>query len=110
MLNHNTGAMSVEGLYSGRAIAEAVGRRPLAEEARVITRVICGGQSSTGTDFSQTFLASTCEYHSTGVPYSYIVWGGEQQDLWWPQFRDMVSPHRHEQQSEQRGITFSLMC
>jgi hypothetical protein len=108
MLNHNTGAMSVEGLYSGRAIAEAVGRRPLIEEARVITRVICGGQSSTGTDFSQTFFGSHLSvsfYRGSILIYRL---GGEQQDRWWPQFRD--SPHRHEQQSEQRAITFSLMC
>jgi hypothetical protein len=40
----------------GRAMAQAVSRRSLTEEARVLSRVnacgICGGQSGTGTGFS----------------------------------------------------------
>jgi hypothetical protein len=41
----------------GRAMAEAISRRPVIAEARVRSRVspcgICGGQSGTGTGFSR---------------------------------------------------------
>jgi hypothetical protein len=37
-----------------------------------------------------------CQYHSTRVPYTYHLWH-EQQACWWPKFRDIVSPHRLEQ-------------
>jgi len=30
-----------------------------------------------------------------GFPYPCIIWGI---NSWWPQFRDIVSPHRHEEQ------------
>jgi hypothetical protein len=30
--------------------------------------------------------------------------GDEQWARWWPQFRDVVSPHRHKQQLSQNGI------
>jgi hypothetical protein len=49
----------------GRAMAQAVGRRPLTAKTRVRSRVsprgICGGQSGTGTGFP-------CQFHSTGAP------------------------------------------
>jgi hypothetical protein len=47
-------------LNIGRAMAQAVSRRPLTAEARVRSRVtpcgICGGQSGTGTGFSPRVL------------------------------------------------------
>jgi hypothetical protein len=63
----------------GHAIAQAVSCRALTAKARVHTRVspcgICGGQSGTGTGFSQNSLVflSISFYH--GSPYSYISWG-----------------------------------
>ena len=56
----------------GRAMAQAVSRRPLTAEARVRSRVcpcgICGGQSGTGTGFSTSTLVFSCQFHSTGAP------------------------------------------
>jgi len=68
-------------LKPGRAMAQAVSRRPLTAEARVRARVspcgICGGQSGTGTGFSPSSSVFPCQYHSTVAPYSSItaLWG-----------------------------------
>jgi hypothetical protein len=56
----------------GRAMAQAVSRRPLTAEARVRSRVspcvICGGQSGTGTSFSPSTSVFPCQFHSTDAP------------------------------------------
>ena len=56
----------------GRAMAQAVSRRPLIAEARVRSRVspcrICGGQSGTGTGFSLSTSVVPCQFHSTDAP------------------------------------------
>jgi hypothetical protein len=56
----------------GRAMAQAVSRRPLTAEARVRSQVnpcgICGGQSGTGTGFSPSTSLLPCQFHSTGAP------------------------------------------
>jgi hypothetical protein len=63
---------SIFNALSGRAMAQAVSRRPLTAEARVQSRVspcgICGGQSSTGTGFSPITSVVPCQFHSTGAP------------------------------------------
>ena len=56
----------------GRAMAQAVCRRPLTSEARVRSRIspcgICGGHSGTGTGFSPSASVFPCRFHSTGAP------------------------------------------
>jgi hypothetical protein len=63
----------------GRAMAQAVSRRPLTAEARVRARVnpcgICGGQSGTGTGFSLSSSVFPCRYHSTVALQTHIIWG-----------------------------------
>jgi hypothetical protein len=56
----------------GRAMAQAVSRRPFTAKARVRSRVgpcgICGGQNGTGTGFSPHISVFPCQFHSTGAP------------------------------------------
>jgi hypothetical protein len=59
-------------LIWGRAMAQAVSRRPPTAEARVRSRVspcgICGGRSGTGTGFCPSSSVFPCQFHSTGAP------------------------------------------
>jgi hypothetical protein len=52
-------------------MVQPVSRRPLTAEAQVRSRVspygICGGQSGTGTGFSQSTSLFPCQFHSTGA-------------------------------------------
>ena len=57
---------------SGRAMAQAVSRRPLIAEARLRSGVspcgIGGRQIGTGTGFSPSTSVFPCQFHSTGAP------------------------------------------
>jgi hypothetical protein len=57
---------------NGRAMVQAVNRRPVTAEARVRSLVspcgICGEQSGTGTGFSPSTLDFPSQFHSTGAP------------------------------------------
>jgi hypothetical protein len=59
-------------VVQGRAMVQAVSRRPPTVEARVRSRVrlcgICGGRSGTGTGFSLSTSVFPCQFHSTGAP------------------------------------------
>jgi hypothetical protein len=65
------GLMNYVKACTGRAMAQAVSRRPLSAEIRVRSRVgpcgICGGQSGIGTDFSPSTAVFPCQFHSTGA-------------------------------------------
>jgi hypothetical protein len=86
---------------TGRAMAQAVSRRPLAAEARfapgsvhaeiVVGKIVLG----------QVLLRVVRYFPVNVIPlwHSTLTYlGDEQQTRWWPQFRDIVSSHRHEQQ------------
>jgi hypothetical protein len=65
----------------GRVVAQVVSRRLLTAEARIRAQVslcrICGGQSGTGTGFSRSPSAFSCQYHSTATPYSVVYYLGQ---------------------------------
>jgi hypothetical protein len=49
--------------------------RPPTTEARVSTRGFSGGQSGSGTRFSQRFSVVPCQYHSTMAVHTHILLG-----------------------------------
>jgi hypothetical protein len=64
----------------GRAMAQAVSRRPLTAEARVCARVsqrvIFDEQSGTGTGFSPSSSDFPCQYHFTAALHTHVSSGG----------------------------------
>jgi hypothetical protein len=81
-------------------MAQAVSRRPLTAEAQDCTGVnpcgICTGQNVIEAGYSTSSWVFSCQYHSTVTLHTHMTPRDEQQARWWPQFRDIVSPHRHE--------------
>jgi hypothetical protein len=94
-----------------RAIAQTISHRPLTTTARIRDRFntcgICHRQNGTG-----TVSPSSSDFPVNVIPpfISILTYnlGDEQQAHWWPQFRDVVSPNRHEQ--EQHALSFTFWC
>jgi hypothetical protein len=85
-------------------MAQAVGHRPLTTEAPVHAQDspcgICGGQNSIGIGFSKSFDFPV----NIILPWLSILihhLEDEQQVCLRPRFRDIISPHRHEQHEEE---------
>jgi len=78
-------------------MAQAIIRRHLTANSRVRARFspcgIFGRQSGTGTRYSPSSLVLPCQY----PPWLSILKNHLGNEQWWPQFRDVVSPHWHEQ-------------
>jgi hypothetical protein len=83
-------------------MAQAVGRRPLTAMGRVRALIRpCGICCGTEIGFFASYLVFPCQCCPTWTPYSYMFWGDEQQACWWWQFRDIISPPRHEHHRHQ---------
>jgi hypothetical protein len=82
-------------------MTQAVNRRLLTAEARVRTLVrprgICDRQRGIGSGFYPSPLVSRCQYYFTMAVHTHISSVGRTIVRWRMQFRDIVSPHRHEQ-------------
>jgi hypothetical protein len=82
------------------AIAQDVSRRFCTAEARIFSRVIscgiCDERSGTGTGFLRVFWSSPAAYSTVAV-HTHTSSADEQQCHWSPQFREIISPYRHEQ-------------
>jgi hypothetical protein len=90
-------------LVIGPAMAQVVSRRSFITKARVRLPVspcgFCGGQTGNGTGFFQVLRVLPSISFHRGYILIYLL-GDEQQARWWPQFRDIISPHWHGQQRE----------
>jgi hypothetical protein len=84
-------------------MALAVSHRTLTAEVRVRTLVrpcdIYGVRSGIGTGFLRVLRVSPLNIIPPCLSILMYHLGYEQQARWWLQFRDIVSPHRHEQQA-----------
>jgi hypothetical protein len=100
------GSMRKLTLRLGRAMAQAVSRRSLIAEARVRARAIHSMWDLWWRECYWRVFSSSCSafpsvsFHWRSMPISHL--GGEQQACWWPQFADVVSPHRHKEQQERQ--------
>jgi hypothetical protein len=85
-------------------MVQAVRRRSLTAEAMVRAWVslcgTCGGHSAIGTVFLRIFLFFPVKIVPPGLSMLIYHLVDEHYDRWWLQFRDSVSPHRHEQQQQ----------
>jgi hypothetical protein len=83
-------------------MAQVVSRLPLTAEARVCSRFspcgMCGGQSCSEICFCPRSLVSPVSIITPWLSTVIYHLGDEKLAPWWPQLRDTVSPHRHEEQ------------
>jgi hypothetical protein len=92
---------------AGRAVAQAVGRGPVTTEVRVHARMSMWDLWWTKWHWERFFFEFfgfplSVSFHR-GSMLTYHL-GDEQQARWWSQFRDTVSPHRHEQQQQSQAL------
>jgi hypothetical protein len=84
----------------GHAMAQTVSCRPLTVEAQVYAcispRGICGGQSGTGTDFSEFFSFPLPISFHHGSPRSCITWGMNNRHIGGCSSETQSHPHRQE--------------
>jgi hypothetical protein len=77
-------------------MAQAVSLWPLTIQTQVCARFspceICGGQSGTGTGFSQSSSVFPCQHHSAVALHAHVSSGegGKQEAHQWLQFRDII--------------------
>jgi hypothetical protein len=94
-------------LLQVHAVAQAVSRWLLTAKARVRTPAcgICGGKCQLGRLFSRVL-----RFPPVGIipPWLCILLYhlGDEQRVWWWQFRAVVLPHWHEQQQQQHYNTY----
>jgi hypothetical protein len=86
-------------MYGKGTVSQAVSRWPLTVEARFRVHVgFVVEETGTGTRFSPNYSSiSPVNIIPPWLPIFIHNLGYEQQTRWWPQFRDIISPHRHEQ-------------
>jgi hypothetical protein len=81
-------------------------RRLVTAEVRILARISrCGIRVALGQVFSDFFGSLSVSLHRVST---LIYLGDELQMCCWPQFRDIFSPHRHEQQQQLQDLTFPI--
>jgi hypothetical protein len=96
----------------GRAVVQAVSRRPPTTEASVRARGapcgICGGQCGIRTGFSLSFSVFPCQYNSTVVLHTHISAGGWKTNPFLAAVQRQSHPiemkKKKQQQQQQQGI------
>jgi hypothetical protein len=87
-------------------MAQAVSRWPFTSEIRVCCQISqwgnCGEQSGIRTGFIRVFgFTPSVSFHRGYIHLSSV---DDQLARWWPQLRDIVSPHRSEHPEQERWV------